>query len=70
MREPYPCPCCGNKTLEDHGEFDICNICLWEDDPLQREDPNDAMGANKISLNQARMLWEKKKPAAINPDVA
>lgn len=47
----YMCPCCGYKTLgEESGQYEICLVCFWEDDPLQREDPNDEGGANKVSL--------------------
>jgi hypothetical protein len=56
----YNCPCCGNQVFEDIGEFEICHICNWEDDPLQREDPNDDMGANTLSLNQFREKWQSE----------
>jgi len=65
MNSLFPCPCCGNQTLEDIGEFDICNVCMWEDDPLQRDNPDDSMGANKESLNDYRIKWQRRnnKPA-------
>lgn len=28
----YKCLCCGYRTLEAHGEYDICPVCFWEDD--------------------------------------
>lgn len=28
----YPCPCCGYKTLDEIGGYDICPYCDWEDD--------------------------------------
>lgn len=28
----YRCLCCGYKTMESRGEFDICPVCFWEDD--------------------------------------
>ncbi len=28
----YQCLCCGYKTLDSRGEFDICPVCFWEDD--------------------------------------
>lgn len=28
----YECLCCGYKTLETRGKFDICPVCFWEDD--------------------------------------
>jgi hypothetical protein len=48
------CPCCDNRTLSDAGNYDICLICFWEDDPIQRDDLDYEGGANKISLRQAR----------------
>src|SRR5579885_3179586 len=28
----YSCPCCGYKTLDERGGYDICPVCFWEDD--------------------------------------
>ncbi len=52
--ERFACPCCGDRTLDDVGHFDICGSCGWEDDPIQREQPDYDGGANRESLNQAR----------------
>lgn len=56
----FPCPCCGNKTLSGEGEYEICTICLWEDDPIQSSEPTLQGGANKISLIEARDNWKKR----------
>ena len=41
------CPCCGNLTLEgDSGDYDICAVCFWEDDPVQLRDPAYKPGAS------------------------
>jgi uncharacterized Zn finger protein (UPF0148 family) len=53
------CPVCDNAVFEDIGEFEICPVCQWQDDPLQREDPEDDMGANSLSLYQYREKWQK-----------
>jgi len=52
----FPCPCCGELTRseKDYGTFEICDICGWEDDNVQAEDPDYEGGANRTSLNQAR----------------
>lgn len=51
----FTCPCCGYKTLENPpGHFDICSICYWEDDTVQREDIYFEGGANEVSLFQAQ----------------
>lgn len=56
-----PCPCCGYLTFtaEDAGHYDICDVCFWEDDPIQAEDPDFEGGANVPSLNQARASFAK-----------
>jgi hypothetical protein len=53
---PYPCNCCGFLTLTDPalGSYEICPVCLWEDDAVQNEDPDFAGGANSVSLTEAR----------------
>jgi ribonuclease HII len=55
----FACPCCGNLTIpvEPPGSFSVCEVCWWEDDPIQFADPNYEGGANAPSLNQARVLF-------------
>lgn len=48
------CPCCEFFTLHSKGEFEICEVCFWEDDPVQRMNPDYFGGANKVSLNQGK----------------
>ncbi len=51
----YKCPCCGFYTLSERpGPWEICEVCFWEDDPVQREDEAYTGGANTVSLRQAR----------------
>ena len=57
-----PCPCCGSKTFTARGEYEICGVCDWEDDPTQSADTTYAGGANKISLNEAQKKWLAQKP--------
>lgn len=45
-----PCPCCGHRTLPELGQYDLCPVCFWEDDPNQSMHPNSASGANGKSL--------------------
>lgn len=28
----YKCLCCGCRTLDARGDFDICPVCFWEDE--------------------------------------
>jgi Cysteine-rich CPCC len=55
----YLCPCCGNLTLDEEppGMWLICEVCWWEDDPVQFEDPEYRGGANSPSLNKARQYF-------------
>lgn len=58
------CPCCGIGFVDaEYDSNDICEICGWEDDSLQNNDPDYAGGANEDSLNQHRQWFfdERKK---------
>ncbi|MBQ9279346.1 MAG: hypothetical protein IJ224_12015, partial [Lachnospiraceae bacterium] len=50
----FKCPCCGYYTFEEEpkGNYGICPVCFWEDEPVLDEDL--AGGANRVSLKQAR----------------
>lgn len=50
--EKYKCPCCGFYTFDEkpNGNYDICPVCFWEDDPIQLEDNEYEGGANRVSL--------------------
>lgn len=58
----YSCPCCGFLTLdvEASGTFQICELCFWEDDSVQNEDPDYEGGANGICLREAQHLFIKE----------
>lgn len=61
----FPCPCCGNLTLSKINAYEICTICLWEDDQIQSSDPDYSGGANNCSLTQARSEFLKNKKIKI-----
>ena len=50
------CLCCGYLTYSEppNGNWDICPVCFWEDDPVQAGNENYSGGANRVSLRQAR----------------
>ncbi|BCN29554.1 CPCC family cysteine-rich protein [Anaeromicropila herbilytica] len=52
----YRCPCCGYYTFDEkpNGSYDICEVCFWEDDPIQFDDETYEGGANHVSLLQAK----------------
>jgi hypothetical protein len=49
----FTCPCCGYKTIDSDGNYEICPICFWEDDPFQKMNEYD-VGANTIPLVEAQ----------------
>ena len=56
----YYCPCCGYQTLTElPGNYEICEICFWEDDPVQLAQLDLVGGANHVSLRQARQNFEQ-----------
>lgn len=56
--ESYVCPVCGKYTFEKAGDFDICEVCGWQDDLVQLDDPDEEDCANHMSLNQAKEAWK------------
>jgi len=57
----FACSCCGYKTFshKPNGSYDICEVCYWEDDPIQLEKPDYKDGANPMSLRQAQMNFQR-----------
>ena len=57
----YPCPCCGYRTLDERGGFDICPVCFWEDDGQDDADVSTyrSFGPNHVSLAQARENYKR-----------
>ena len=53
------CPVCGMCVLE---RFEICDNCDWQNDLYQLEHPDRGGGANKISLNEARVAYASGEP--------
>jgi hypothetical protein len=58
MGEGVTCACCGYRTLsEGSGSYEICDVCWWEDDPVQLASPLLRGGANKVSLAEAQLYF-------------
>ena len=53
---PLRCPCCGCRTLNERGGFDICPVCFWEDDGQDDHDAEVVRGGpnGSLSLAEAR----------------
>ena len=60
VENKYFCRCCFYNTLSEFpkGTYEICEICFWEDDWYQTENPFDNGGPNTVSLIQARKNFE------------
>ena len=58
-RDKIPCPVCGKRTV---GEYDICENCFWENDPIQLAHPDLGGGANRMSPYEARDAYQGGKP--------
>ncbi len=60
------CPCCGYLTLteEPPGTFEICEVCGWQDDNVQAEDPSYRGGPNHVSLEEARRNFAQFRAAS------
>ena len=55
------CPCCREFYFTERNAFEICPVCGWEDDRVQRRDPFFRGGANEESLIEARSAFLKRK---------
>lgn len=55
------CPCCGYPTLEGRRNYDICELCDWEDDGQDDEDSSKVFGGpnSEYSLDEARENFQK-----------
>ncbi|MBP3728766.1 MAG: hypothetical protein J6H18_00685 [Lachnospiraceae bacterium] len=56
--EEKRCPCCRKYYFREKNAYEICPVCGWEDDPLQRREEELEGGANRLSLREARKNWE------------
>ena len=57
LTEQYPCPVFGQHIFEEPDTYDMCPVCGWFDDGLQRIRP-DMSGCNYLSLNEYRKKWQ------------
>jgi hypothetical protein len=51
------CLCCGYKTIEERGGYDICPVCFWEDDGSN--DPERYSPPNHLTLGEAKLNFLK-----------
>jgi hypothetical protein len=66
MSEYLPCPSCGFLTCEEnYGNYNICEVCGWEDDGVQLANPCSGDGANSESLAEAQEKSIKEYPLSV-----
>lgn len=70
----YACPCCGYATISEPANYEICEICFWEDDGQDNPEQNEFLGGpNGVSLAEARFNFivfgaaEKKDLDCVRP---
>lgn len=56
----FRCPVCGKHWFSEAGAYEVCPVCGWEDDPVQRREPDFEGGANELSLNQYRSRYQEE----------
>jgi uncharacterized Zn finger protein (UPF0148 family) len=56
--EGQSCPVCGKYTFEEDDNFEVCPVCGWEDDGVERDDPDYNGGANHMSVNEAKEAYK------------
>jgi hypothetical protein len=50
------CPVCEKHLFDEPDDFDICPICGWENDGLQRDQRDYWGGANDLSVNESKIV--------------
>jgi hypothetical protein len=55
------CPCCGYPTLEMRGQYDVCELCDWEDDDQDDPRADEVWGGpnHEYSLAEARLNFQR-----------
>ena len=61
--QKHLCPVCGMYEFSHMGSYEVCEVCGWEDDWVQLDDPDYTGGANRLSLNQFRKAWKEGQKA-------
>ena len=51
------CPVCGKYKFFGSNDFDVCNVCGWQNDGYQEENPDEGGLSNAMSLNTAREAY-------------
>jgi len=52
------CPVCEEYYFESPEDWDICPMCGWENDGLQRKKEDFWGGANTLSVNESKKVYK------------
>lgn len=58
LMSKHMCPVCWEFEFETRLSHEICEVCGWQDDVFDEDDPNDETGANDLNLNEYRARYE------------
>jgi hypothetical protein len=56
------CPVCKKHYFECFADYDVCPVCGWSNDVVQRDKPDLKNCGNDMSLNEAREAYKNGKP--------
>lgn len=65
---PKNCDICGKPILIDKYRFGSCKNCGWQNDEAAVDNPDYPNLSNFVSLNNAKSLYNEKKPIVPNFD--
>ena len=55
----HKCPACGKFEFETRSSYEFCEVCGWQDDAYQEENPDEDCCANRMSLNEAKKAYSE-----------
>lgn len=57
-KETLTCPSCGYPTLSERMNYEICDICYWEDDGQDDKEADEVWGGpnQSLSLTESRLI--------------
>lgn len=58
LADKHLCPVCGKFEFDRRLSMEICEVCGWQDDIFDEDDPEADTGANEMSLSEYRNAYE------------
>ena len=58
IENKHKCPVCGLHEFQNVDDGEVCPVCGWVDDTEQMLRPDKALKSNKMSLNEAKKMWQ------------